>query len=102
MCFCTFTFWLFNKGVHLLHGLKLGSTLPPHSFRRAYIYSLEKIIIWSPETGHITITCIIAMFKGALLYYALINVNKKLSYTTTVHEYYRSQNSIQTHIFKKC
>ena len=32
-------------------GLKLGSTLPPHSFRRAYIYSLEKIIIWSP--GHI-------------------------------------------------
>ena len=30
-------------------GLKLGSTLPPHSFTRAYIYSLEKIIIWSPE-----------------------------------------------------
>jgi len=29
-------------------GLKLGSNLPPHSFRRAYIYSLEKIIIWSP------------------------------------------------------
>jgi len=23
-------------------GLKLGSTLPPHTFRRAYIYSLEK------------------------------------------------------------
>jgi len=30
-------------------GLKLGSTLPPHSFRRAYIYSVEKIIIWSPD-----------------------------------------------------
>jgi len=31
--------------------LKLGSTLPLHSFRRAYIYSLEKIIIWSPGYG---------------------------------------------------
>jgi len=28
--------------------LKLGSTLPPHSERREYIYSLEQIIIWSP------------------------------------------------------
>jgi len=36
-CFCTFTLWLFNKWVHLLFGFKLGSTLPPHSFRRGYI-----------------------------------------------------------------
>jgi len=25
-------------------GLKLGSTLPPHSLRRVYIYSLEKYL----------------------------------------------------------
>jgi len=29
--------------------LKLEITLPPHSFKREYINSLEKMIIWSPE-----------------------------------------------------
>jgi len=48
MCFCTFTLWLFNKEYIYSMGLKLGSTLPPRSFKRAYIYSLEKIIILSP------------------------------------------------------
>ena len=51
MCFCTFTLWLFNKEYSL--GLKLGSTLPLHSFSREYNYSLEKIIIWSPDHNFI-------------------------------------------------
>jgi len=50
MCNCTFTFdCLIREYIYSL-GLKLGSTLPPHSFRGAYINSLEKIIIRSP--GH--------------------------------------------------
>jgi len=42
---------LINEYIYSL-ALKLGSTLPPYSFRRAYIYFLEKIIIWSPVSGY--------------------------------------------------
>jgi len=48
--FCTFTLsdCLIRECIYSL-GLKLRSTLPPHSYRREYIYSLEKIINWSPD-----------------------------------------------------
>jgi len=49
MCYSICTLCLLIREYIYSLGLKLGSTLPPHLFRRAYIYSIEKIIIWSPE-----------------------------------------------------
>ena len=41
-------FFLIKEYIYSL-SLKLESTLPPDSFKNEYIYSLENIIIWSPD-----------------------------------------------------
>jgi len=47
--FDTFTLWLFNQGVHLLPGFEIREYLTPSLLKEGvYIYTLEKIIIWSP------------------------------------------------------